>query len=285
MDSATSALYEALIERDREAMTRQAAAFLANQSVDDLWVAVTRFAALAFAPSQHSRRALMACRAVFDLRRELGDRYAPFVIECARYAAASRRPWSEPPIVELPEPGVAIGADELQAAIATKDRERAERWLAGRLAASESLEVLRRILTGDALLTADSVLAIAPALGEKGAWSIYRLAIEDAFDAEPEARSAASLESLLDDAIAENGSIESVRRVFLYDASHESQPGPRPPALPTLEPYELARDFAQTLIAHSVAGRLPLMSRTSAFIDAVHRNLREGESFADWSQA
>jgi hypothetical protein len=52
---------------------------------------------------------------------------------------------------------------------------------------------------------------------------------------------------------------------------------------PRLEPYRLARDYAQTLIAHSVARTLP--SRADQFLRAVHHNLEHGESFAEWSFA
>jgi hypothetical protein len=50
-----------------------------------------------------------------------------------------------------------------------------------------------------------------------------------------------------------------------------------------LEPYRLARDYAQALIAHSVARTLP--ARADEFLRAVHHNLEHGESFAEWSFA
>ena len=50
-----------------------------------------------------------------------------------------------------------------------------------------------------------------------------------------------------------------------------------------LAPYPLARDYAQTLIAHSIAHKLP--ARQHEFLAAVHHNLEHGESFAEWSFA
>jgi hypothetical protein len=50
-----------------------------------------------------------------------------------------------------------------------------------------------------------------------------------------------------------------------------------------LAPYPLARDYAQTLIAHSIAHTLP--ARQQEFLAAVHHNLEHGESFAEWSFA
>src|SRR5688572_14827187 len=91
--SDTSALYEPLIERELAAIPAAARAFAAEHSADDLWIAVTRFAVLAYAPSQHAKRAVMACRAAHDLRDALGDRWLDMIIECARYAAESRQPW------------------------------------------------------------------------------------------------------------------------------------------------------------------------------------------------
>jgi hypothetical protein len=100
--SDTSALYEPLIERDLAAIPAAARAFADAHSPDDLWIAVTRFAVLAYVPSQHAKRAVMACRAAHDLREELGERWIDMIIECARYAAESRPPWSEPPILDPP---------------------------------------------------------------------------------------------------------------------------------------------------------------------------------------
>jgi hypothetical protein len=51
-----------------------------------------------------------------------------------------------------------------------------------------------------------------------------------------------------------------------------------------LEPYRLARDYAQTLIAHHYASRLP-PDLARQLLHAVHHNLEHGESFADWSFA
>ena len=50
-----------------------------------------------------------------------------------------------------------------------------------------------------------------------------------------------------------------------------------------LIPYPLARDYAQTLIAHAIAHKLP--TRQQEFLAAVHHNLEHGESFAEWSFA
>ncbi|MFP5245672.1 MAG: hypothetical protein ACLGH0_03175, partial [Thermoanaerobaculia bacterium] len=102
MSGAASALYEPLIERDLDAFPAAARAFLASHSEEELWIAVARFAVLAYAPAQHAKRAVVACRATWDLRDELEERFVPMIVECARYAAESRQPWSEPPILDPP---------------------------------------------------------------------------------------------------------------------------------------------------------------------------------------
>ncbi|HKR65747.1 MAG TPA: hypothetical protein VJZ00_18600, partial [Thermoanaerobaculia bacterium] len=116
-----NALYEPLIERDLDAFPAAARAFLESHSPDELWIAVARFAVLAYAPSQHAKRAVMAVRAAHDMREAMGERWTELVIECARYAAQSRQPWSEPPLLDPPAIDETQPRDreELRAAIET----------------------------------------------------------------------------------------------------------------------------------------------------------------------
>lgn len=253
----TSALYEPLIERDLDAIAPAARAFADEHSLEELWVAVARFAVLAYAPSQHAKRAVMAARAAHDLlaggmedkqSRLSGQAGLPalqpfeLVVECARYAAESRPPWSEPPIfeeVELP-----------------------------------SWEELRATARGDALLMLDTAVALEALLGSKGRAALVRMVTS-----EPESEHPSEpLEVLLERAIESKGAIDAVRAVFIAAAGLP----PVRDAVP-LEPYHLARDYAQTLIAHSVARRLP--SRAEELLAAVHHNLEFGESWAEWAFA
>src|SRR3954471_3433201 len=96
-------LYEPFIERDLAAIPASVAAFRSNHSAEETWIEVTRFAVLAFAPSQHSKHALLACLSTWDLREELAPRFDEAIVECAIYAAASRQPWSEPPMLNPPK--------------------------------------------------------------------------------------------------------------------------------------------------------------------------------------
>jgi hypothetical protein len=232
----TSALYEPLIERELDAIEPAAHAFLETHSLEELWVAVARFAVLAYAGSQHAKRAVMAARAAHDLLT------FEMVVECARYAAESRPPWSEPRIfedVELP-----------------------------------SYEELRLHARGDALLMLETAIALEELLGSKGRAALVRMVTS-----EPESEHPAEpLEVLLDRAIASRGAIEAVRNVFIAAAGLP----PIREAVP-LESYHLARDYSQTLIAHSVARTLP--ARAEEFLAAVHHNLEHGESYAAWSFA
>ncbi|MDP9194114.1 MAG: hypothetical protein M3P06_20650 [Acidobacteriota bacterium] len=284
--SDTSALYEPLIERDLAAIPAAARAFAAEHSADELWIAVTRFAVMAYAPSQHAKRAVMACRAAHDVREELGERWIDMIVECARYAAESRLPWSEPPILDPPhvEAGQPRDVAELRAAIAANDRHRAERWLAARL--EDAHEDLRAVAKGDALLMLDTAIALEALLGEKGRYALLRMVIAELLIESEDVDE--PIETLIDQAIAENGSIDSVRNVFVRNAG-VSPAGPaasrrRGLALSMpLIPYPLARDYAQTLIAHSIAHKLP--ARERELLAAVHHNLEHGESFAEWSFA
>jgi hypothetical protein len=265
MSGATSALYEPLIERDLEAIPAAARVFVESHSEEELWIAVARFAVLAYAPSQHSKRAVMAARAAYEIRT------FDLIVECARYAAESRQPWSEPPILEPPEPDA---TSSLQDAIASGDRLLAERWLSAHL---DDAEVeLREAARGDALLMLDAALALEQTLGKKGRFALLRMVTAELFT--PSDHPGEPLEALVERAIASNGAIDDVRAVFIAASGLP----PLREAVP-VEPYRLARDYAQTLIAHSVARTLP--SRADDFLRAVHHNLEHGESFAEWSFA
>jgi hypothetical protein len=241
-------LYEPLIERDLDAIPRAVAEFLDEHSPHDLFVAVARFAVLAYAPSQHSKRAVMACRAAWDLRDAFGEQWPDALTECARYAAEARQPWSEPPILEVLE-----APDENE---------------------------LRANAKGDALLLLDTALALIPILGEKGSGALLRMPLQE-IEAEPNppADNDRPLEELVRRVVESNGAVDTVRDVFIHAAKHPPPPNPRPPAPPI---YRLARDYAQTLIAHATP--LPPALR-APFLAAVHHNLAHGESFADWSFA
>lgn len=277
--------YEPLIERDLEAIPDAAHAFLETHAPEELWISIARFAVLAYAPSQHAKRAVMACRAAYDVRDELGDRWPELLIECARYAAAARQPWSEPPILELPDPSSGDVA-ELRAAMSDGDRVAAERWLSARLHDAEV--ALRELVHGDALLMLDTVTALLPHLGEKGRYALLRIPIWELIATPEPADDDAPLSTLITRAVEMNGAIDAVTAVFIATA-RERHAGVPPAAQaasspPALAPYELARDYAQTLIAHSVARRLPA-DLAQQLLHAVHHNLKHGDSYADWSFA
>lgn len=272
----TSELYEPLIERDLDAFPAVAHAFLESHSPDELWLAIARFAVLAYAPSQHGKRAVMACLAAHDVRDELGDRWIEMVIACGRYAAESRQPWSEPPMLDPPEPSSGE-VEELRAAMREGDRTRAERWLAARLDDAET--PLRELAQCDALLMLETAVGLSPLLGEKGRYALLRMPVWELVAA-PDARDEDTpLETRIARAVEANGSPDAVTSVF-YALAHQRAKN----VLTGLEPYNLARDYAQTLIAHSYARRLP-PEHAQKLLHAVHHNLEHGDSFADWSFA
>ena len=277
-----SAFYEPLLERDLEAIPGAARAFLESHSVDELWVSIARFAILAYAPSQHAKRAVMAVRAAHELRDAMGDAWRDLVVECARYASESRQPWSEPPLLEPPgiDPSQPVDAAELRAAIAAGDRARAERWLARRV--EDAADDLRAVANGDALLVTDSVLALAPLLGDKGQYALLRVAICEMLAGNEEEPISESPDALIAEVVATHGSIDSVRNVLLWNAGH--QPAVAPAAGRPLTPYRLARAYAQTRLAHAAARSLPA-AHVESFLAAVHENLERGESYEEWSLA
>ncbi|HYI12483.1 MAG TPA: hypothetical protein VEK57_25745 [Thermoanaerobaculia bacterium] len=244
-----------MIERELDAIPAAARSFAESQSEEELWVAVARFAVLAYAPSQHAKRAVMAVWAAHAVRDFAGDRWVDWIVECARYSAESRPPWSEPPILDD-------------------------------LAVDESR--LTEIRDGDALLMLDTARALEPLLGEKGRAALLRMPLEELGVGGEEVNG--TLESLVDQAIASQGAVDDVRAVFVAIAkrelhpSHEShQSHSSHGTYGTLLPYHLARDYAQTLIAHAYGRRLDY--RTDEFLAAVHYNLEHGDNYAEWSFA
>jgi len=306
-------LYEALLERD-EAATRRAVEDFGDD--DELFLAVARFAVLAYAPSQHAKHAFLACLAAYDLREELGASYREMLTECAIYAAGSRLPWSEPPILDPPQ---VDEEPDLDAAIRDGDRLAAEHWLAFHLddpqlerlyfeAASRDFEDL-----GMKLIISKAAWRLVPILGEKGRFALLRTGIYEwtAYRGETFVERGVPIDReqviarLVAEVIEEHGSLIPTHNLFLLDAAlgtpaearvleYTSECGGHAAALdaPTraaawpphseVHPYRLARDYAQTLIAHAVARRIP---QAKAMLAAVHRNLDQSTGFEEWSFA
>src|SRR6266849_3123629 len=220
-----SALYEPLIERNIAAIPDAMRAFRDEHGSDETFLAVGRFAVLAYAPSQHAKHALLSCLAAHVLRDS--DDFDDLVVECAIYAAASRQPWSEPPILDPP------AIDDVP--VTFDDRISAERWLAARLgdpnlardyfaAATYDFEDL-----GHKLIVSAAAWRLAPILGEQGRYATLRVGVwEDVAYGGPryEERGNALdervlLERLIDRMVDEGGSIESAHAIFLFDAALE----------------------------------------------------------------
>ncbi|MEA2338661.1 MAG: hypothetical protein QOE82_2668, partial [Thermoanaerobaculia bacterium] len=228
--------YEPLIERDLGAIPAAVAEFRATHTAEETWTSVTRFAVLAFAPSQHSKHALLACLSVWDLREELGDRFDDAVVQCAIYAAASRQPWSEPPMLDPPklDDDQRGDVDELREAIAASDRLRAERWLAKRYldpdfardyfaVASDDFEDL-----GHKLIVANAAMRLADILGEKGRYAMLRVGVwemvgvgsgESGVGGRSEGDLDALCSSLVANVILNDGDIVSAHAMFLFDTA------------------------------------------------------------------
>jgi len=298
--------YEPFIERDLEAIPAAVAEFRTTHSAEETWTSVTRFAVLAFAPSQHSMHALLACLSVWDLREELGEKFDDAVVQCAIYAAASRQPWSEPPMLDPPK----IDADqrgdvgELREAIAASDRLRAERWLAKRYqedgfasdyfaVASDDFEDL-----GHKLIVASAAMRLADLLGEKGRYAMLRVGVWEMVavgggEWGVGGRSL-DLDSLCGALVANVIDIVSAHALFLFDAALQTNDdaviarvvaylsnmnaSPTPDArhpTPELDIYPFARDYGACLKAHAIAKRLRPRFPNADFdsmLAAMHRN-------------
>jgi hypothetical protein len=307
MSSAVSALYERLIERDLDAIPAAVKGF---DNSGDLYLAVARFAVMAYAPSQHSKHAFLAMLAAHELRDAYGERWNDLLIECARYAAESRQPWSEPPILDPPaiDDDQPRDLDALREAIRSRDRLAGERWLSARLDDENLHDDLLTVAADDfedlghkVIITA-AAWKLAPILGEKGRYATLRIAIwemtQNHGDTENTEISVISVppwlrDQLIENAVAEKGSLESVHAVFLHEAAKNTVIFDRVRAylatLPMRTPteslpsagappiYRLARDYAQSLNAYAIGD-----DRLSA---AARYNLDNAPSFAEWSFA
>lgn len=299
MSSAVPALYEPLIARDLEAIAPAVQAFRADATSDELFLAVARFAVLSYAPSQHAKHAVLAALSAWELRDEAGERWDDLLTECAYYAAASRQPWSEPPILDPPDfdGSAASGIDELRAACSGQDRLRAERWLARRLddasLASDLLNVAAEDPSdlGHKLIMTNAALKLVPILGDQGKYVTLRMAVWEmtAYCGEPQGHGEEDLHRLIERCIAEEGSLESAHAVFHFDAALErGRPADAPQAAKAPPIYRLGRDLGAALKAHAVAKRLRVRfpgADLDGFVAAVHHNLENGPSLEEWSFA
>ncbi|MCU1244746.1 MAG: hypothetical protein JWN02_656 [Acidobacteria bacterium] len=301
-------LYAPLIERETGAFPAVARAFLAEHGDEALFLAAARFAVLAYSPSQHGKHAVLACLAAYQLREELGPRFADLSIECAIYAAQSRQPWSEPPILTPPPLGTAQRGEarELREAIAARDRLRAERWLAARLDDPELprdlFAVAAEEVEGDSLSVSVAAWSLVPILGEKGKYATLRLAVWECAAAGPPPSpplpapplDRAAAERLITRYAAERGAVVAALPLFVLDVRLEaaeilgaSRSAPPLQAQADDVPvYRLARDYATCLRMHALAKRmrtrLPGIDMAPA-LAAARANLDSGPSFADWA--
>ncbi len=261
---------------------------------------ITQFAVLAYAPSQHSKHAMISCLAAWELREDQGTRWDDLLTECAIYAATSRQPWSEPPITDPPalEPGQRGDIDELRECVATLDRLRGERWLARRYRDRNFARDFFTVATDDfedlghKLIVAVTAWKLAnlfppfPTL-RTGIWEMtaYR----------GDARSPVT-HDVIERMIANRGEMESAHAVFLYDAALETHDeeimkrvggAPRPSAAsaaggggaPPI--YRLARDYGAYLKSCVIAKRLG----DARIAEAAKYNLDHASSFEDYSFA
>ncbi|HEV7923540.1 MAG TPA: hypothetical protein VGR02_22370 [Thermoanaerobaculia bacterium] len=310
----TPAFYSPLIERDLDGAREAISAFRAEHDNHQLFLAVTRFALLAYAPSQHAKHALLACLAAYDLGED-GD----ILTECALYAASSRQPWSEPPILDPPPPSGRGELAEVYEAIGGRDRLRAERWLSARYqdqdfahdfftVAADDFEDL-----GHKLIMAAAAWRLADLLGEKGRFATLRVAVWEwtAYRGTRHYReTGVALDRhslamrLVDNFVCERGALVPAHALFLLDAANAAEPFAPEVAMRVRDyltnytnempcndevgstsaslVYNLARDYGQLLKIHALATRFPNGDRLKA---AAAYNLAHAPSFEEMSFA
>jgi hypothetical protein len=244
---------------------------------------------------------MIACLSAWELRDDLAGAWDGLLAECAIYAAASRQPWSEPPITDPPalEPDQRGDIDELRECVATLDRLRAERWLAKRYRDADFERDYFTVATDDfedlghkliVAVTAWKLAKIFPP------YPTLRTGICEMTAYRGAARSPVRSD-VIERMIANRGDFESAHAVFLYDAALETGDGEiirrvmedrqsclsGQAGLPVLhfQPYRLARDCGAYLKSFAVAKRLG----DNRIIEAAKYNLDHAPSFEDFSFA
>jgi hypothetical protein len=311
-----------LIERDIAAIPAALRAFREEHGSHETFLAVARFTVLAYAPSQHAKHALLCCLAAHDLHGAAGARFDDLVTECAIYAASSRQPWSEPPILEPP-----VLDGDVPATF--DDRLSAERWLAARLDAPDLARDYFRAATDDfedlghKLIVSVGAWRLSSILGDLGKFAALRVGVwEDvAYHGESYEEQGialddrALLDRLIDTMAMEKGSLLAAHAIFLLDAAMDAvaisgdaaigervrdyltgvasgfsprNDGLKPVATPGVPVYRFARDYGECLKAHAVVQRLASRfpgAATDRIIAAARDNLEHAPSFEEWSFA
>jgi len=150
------------------------------------------------------------------------------------------------------------------------------------------------------VIVARAAWRLAEILGEKGRFAILRVGVWEMCaykGARYEERGTrVDLSALVDNALAEGGSLEAMHHVFLFDAASgtpvENRVGDYLGSLP-MKPgtaftsrrdppvYRLARDYGSYLKSFAVTKRL----RDIRILDAAKYNLEHGTSFEEYSFA
>ncbi|HVT44638.1 MAG TPA: hypothetical protein VMT00_09630 [Thermoanaerobaculia bacterium] len=184
MDVPTRELYETMSVRALERIPRAVGKFRAAHSSSELFTAICRWAVAYYSTEEHSKHAFLACHSAHRLRESLGERFDDLLVECALYAADSRLPWSEPPVMEPPsiERDQPFDLGEIRDAVAAEDRPRGERWLAR---AIYEPDFAPRFLTvaaddfgdlGHNLIVATAAWELAEVFPEEGRFPLLRAA-------------------------------------------------------------------------------------------------------------
>ncbi len=309
-------LYESFLERNPEEIRAAIRDYRASHSLDDLFGQIAQFAVLSYAPSQHGKHAMIACLSAHEIGAS-----DELLTQCAIYAAASRQPWSEPPIDTPPEPSGRGDLDELREAIAGSDHLRGERWLTRRLAdgkrdyftaATDDFEDF-----GHKLIVAAAAWKLAAMFPPAARFATLRVGIREmtAYHGERYEEEGVALdtetllERLIAEMVADQGGIVTAHQIFVLDAALQTEDdfvilrvrdyltsvcGPASAGQthdrlkPILTPYLLARDYGALLKSHAVAKRLRPRFPNLDFdgmLAAAQYNLEHAPSFEEFSFA
>lgn len=181
-----NALYEPMLVRDAEETRATVSHHVSRHGAQAVMSAIVRFAVLAFTPSEHGKAALLSAAAASAILARV-ERAGDLIAECAIYSAGTRAPWSEPPVSDPPplDRDQDDSIETIRAAIDSRDRLGAERWLAKLL---ERENVAERFFDAAALtlargesgvITAVAAWEIASQAPPRARFPILRVAVDE----------------------------------------------------------------------------------------------------------
>lgn len=294
MNPAITDLYEALLQRETDALRSSIDAILAAGPPEKLWLELTRFSLLALAPTEQSQHALLA---TIDAGSYVSNPRcaAPALAAVAAYLSVSRLPWSEAPILEPVVAGGVANVESIVLAASGGPREIVEQAVEAVMDQRELL--LQAAARLDDELRHASIIAgsiqrlvkIHPELRRAGVRAIANCWIAGAGSVHSRLEENSEIRDVATRYVESNGDVAIFHQLLFADVTrHEGDSiagVPPVEADESLISYNLAKDYAAAFLITPLVSRLASTVEEELrlkVIDAARNNLASGPSFEEW---